>query len=564
MKDHPQQSSSSAGGAGSSSSAAVGRAVSPMDIDDLDDFDMYESDGFEVIVPEDLPPLNPSRDVPDAQPPEYTPFSTTPGLSPSMPTPTSTSVPSPELVLRLSETTSHLQHPLVPASLPSPLSGGLVRSKPYAQVVGSGSKNSSSSGVYTPKLCVICKIKNAYYDGTRSFPTCGNKCAAMLEAAKARGSSESSSGSTGGIMRGEMSNPQGASSSSGSISLGLPSIVTSLWSSASGPGESRTTRQNQNPIKMCEVCHVRPKHQRGGKIYPTCGLTCAAKFSAPATEMCDFCQKRPKVVINGKMYPQCGKTCRDSAKAAMSAAINSATCTSCIICWKATKMGDMSDFCSDICEVAAESRAPYLIELPRGHVAFKKVAEHYTEAWKVTPNCTPRRIKRIYMIKMKKSSLQNYEQYRSNIHSRPGFRSTIKRQGNEQRGFLGLTRECGFGGTGNMEPCFSNACLLCCIVRHTNLAPEKFQTGIMTTGLVARATDMATGAKKRCSNVILIGKIVLGKVAELDIVPPHPGPANADSVHIVGHTRTGSTIDWQEYVVYDVHALQPQYLISFE
>lgn len=54
--------------------------------------------------------------------------------------------------------------------------------------------------------------------------------------------------------------------------------------------------------------------------------------------------------------------------------MNSATCTSCIVCWKATKEGDTSDYCSTICEAAAESRAPYLIELPRGHVAFKKGA----------------------------------------------------------------------------------------------------------------------------------------------------------------------------------------------
>lgn len=40
------------------------------------------------------------------------------------------------------------------------------------------------------------------------------------------------------------------------------------------------------------------------------------------------------------------------------------------------------------------------------------VADYYMDAWKGT-NRTPRGIKRIYMVKLKSSSLQNYEQYRS-------------------------------------------------------------------------------------------------------------------------------------------------------
>ena len=52
-------------------------------------------------------------------------------------------------------------------------------------------------------------------------------------------------------------------------------------------------------------------------------------------------------------------------------AANAAVCTSCILCWKSTKAGP-SDFCSQACEGLASARAPFLIEIPRGHVAFKK------------------------------------------------------------------------------------------------------------------------------------------------------------------------------------------------
>jgi hypothetical protein len=51
-------------------------------------------------------------------------------------------------------------------------------------------------------------------------------------------------------------------------------------------------------------------------------------------------------------------------------AANAAACASCILCWKSTKLED-SDFCSQTCQSLADVRAPFLIEIPRGHVSFK-------------------------------------------------------------------------------------------------------------------------------------------------------------------------------------------------
>ncbi|PPQ90275.1 hypothetical protein CVT25_013100 [Psilocybe cyanescens] len=497
----------------------VERPSMSMDIDSDDDF----GSDFEDMA-EDLPPLN-LVDTLDTRPPGYS-------FSESFPPLPTSSTPSTSLTLPPILPLSQIQHPLGSGS------------QSQGRLTKSSTQSDASSGSYKQKLCVVCRIRPVYDDGKHVYPTCGNKCSQKLE-------STTPGGSNSNIMRGEMSNPQSPSSSP---------LFSSLF--GSNQSESRPTRQ----IKMCEVCHQRPKHQRGGKIYPTCGLTCAAKLQAQTqgpVEMCDFCKKRPKVVMNGKIFPQCGKTCRDNAKLAMNAAINSATCTSCLICWKATKMGDSSDFCSTTCEAAAESRAPYLIELPRGHVAFKKVADMYMENWKLTGR-TPRRIKKIYMVKMKSSSLQNYEQYRTTTIRNGVHSSVFRRKGNEQRGWLGLTRECGFGDTGNMEPCSSNACLLCCIVRST-VAPDKFPEGIMTTALLPRATDVASvGGKKRASNVVLYGKVVLGKVVERsDMLPPLP-PVGSNTVHLVSYTRTGVKLDYQEMVVFDGNAIQPHYLISFE
>ena len=53
------------------------------------------------------------------------------------------------------------------------------------------------------------------------------------------------------------------------------------------------------------------------------------------------------------------------------AGANAATCKTCLICWQA-ETPDQSDFCSDACTEVANKRAPFLLEIPRGHVAFKK------------------------------------------------------------------------------------------------------------------------------------------------------------------------------------------------
>ena len=48
---------------------------------------------------------------------------------------------------------------------------------------------------------------------------------------------------------------------------------------------------------------------------------------------------------------------------------NAVPCKTCIICWQA-ESEDRSDFCSEKCAEAADKKAPFLLEVPRGHVAF--------------------------------------------------------------------------------------------------------------------------------------------------------------------------------------------------
>ncbi|KDR78414.1 hypothetical protein GALMADRAFT_138501 [Galerina marginata CBS 339.88] len=397
-------------------------------------------------------------------------------------------------------------------------------------------------------MCVICKTRPAYNDGQRTFPTCGTSCAMKLEAASNLPQST--------IMQGHINNPYNTRSGSSSHH---PYAAGGAWHTR--PSSSRPQ------IKMCEqhfigqVCRVRPQCQRGGKIYPTCGLTCAAKLHPAGTvEMCDFCKKRPKAVLNGKTYPQCGRTCRDNAKQALAAAANSATCTTCLICWKAPKHGENNDICSPACKAAASGRAPVLIEVPRGHVAFKKVMDVFAESWKKSKaSASSPRIKKIYMIYLKESAIARHKAYRDRTSS-PAF---FPRKTSETRTWLGISRECGFGDPGNMEPCSSTHCLLCSIIR-TSVNKDVFPDGIPTTHILPRAIETASTTRRRASKVVILASAVLGNVAErTELVPPVP-PLGYDSVHLYAYSQFGMRVDWGETLVFDVAAINPRYLISFE
>ncbi|KAF8797738.1 hypothetical protein BYT27DRAFT_6930048 [Phlegmacium glaucopus] len=309
---------------------------------------------------------------------------------------------------------------------------------------------------------------------------------------------------------------------------------------------------------MCDVCHVRPRCQRGGKIYPTCGLSCAAKLHAPGSiEMCDYCKKRPKVVINGKIFPQCGRTCRDKAKLAETAA-KAGACTSCILCWKSTKAGQ-SDFCSPACESLAKARAPFLIEIPRGHVAFKK--DLFASEWQKSIMQCPA-VKRVYMVVMKQTFKTSYEKYRTKI----GTTGVLSRKASERKRWLVISRECGFGDPGDVEPCSSNTCLLCCIIR-SSFSRLDFPAGI-TTSYLNRTVELYRSGKRSSSKIAALLHVVVGREAEmtpqeLQIVRPIP-PLNSDSVHIMKRRNDGSKGDTGDIVVYDRDAVMPLYLISYE
>ncbi|KAF9561587.1 hypothetical protein CPC08DRAFT_424639 [Agrocybe pediades] len=297
------------------------------------------------------------------------------------------------------------------------------------------------------------------------------------------------------------------------------------------------------------------------RSYPTCGFTCAAKLQELTKHgMCEHCRTRPKLLLGGKLYPHCGRTCRDNA--ALEAAIaKSSTCSSCIVCWMAVAPSspDTSDFCSDTCRLAVEDLAPLLIELPRGHKAFHKVETVYNDTWKqsqVAENSP--RIKRIYMILMKPQSVTDHKQYRTRIGSQTSS-SQHKKTNDKERAWIGISGSCEFGSPGVMQPCHSEKCFLCTIVRST-FSVDNFPRGIISTLYLPRAIEQAfkyTGKVRH----ILLADVVLGKVEEEGGIFRSLPKRLYDSVKCSQGNKYRKT-DNQEYAVFESAAVHPKYLIN--
>ncbi|KJA21609.1 hypothetical protein HYPSUDRAFT_684903 [Hypholoma sublateritium FD-334 SS-4] len=146
-------------------------------------------------------------------------------------------------------------------------------------------------------LCVICGIRPHYDDGRRAFPTCGNTCKRQLEAMTGSPTSplaENSQSVNRPLCvicktRPQFNNGRRAFPTCGNTcaralqDLGIPH------------GSSMSDFNGTGPvIKMCYVCNVRPRYQRGGKAYPTCGLTCATKLHLQDRKAASSIQTNPR------------------------------------------------------------------------------------------------------------------------------------------------------------------------------------------------------------------------------------------------------------------------------
>jgi len=319
---------------------------------------------------------------------------------------------------------------------------------------------------------------------------------------------------------------------------------------------------------LCVVCCRRPAYSKGGKSYPTCGLTCAAKYkpgqhsvsklmcvicglrpSVSATiitcdltcaatlcaggadpTQCDYCHRKPK----SPGYQQCSISCRDKAKLA------------CLMCRSRPRHGRYH-LCGKTCKEISLKSTPLILEAPPGHDTFTMVVDKFKSAWsppKSQAKLCPT-IKKVYKIIESQAFLKPYDSYR-------------RSHGNEQFRYHGTSRQCSLGNPGNTKLCASKSCALCSILRTSfkvSLADRggAFGRGIYTSSASNKASSYST------NGAMLLTKVVLGKVRKVSAFNEVMSlPSGFDSV--VFDRMNGQL---NETVIYNDNAIRPVFLIIF-
>jgi len=352
---------------------------------------------------------------------------------------------------------------------------------------------------------------------------------------------------------------------------------------------------NAAPLNLCVVCHKRPPYSKGGKSFPTCGLTCAAKYTPRAfgtssrshssrssatgqhhsgghhsggrgrVLICVICNVKPcyskgsrTYITCGltcaaqlcagagdptkcnychrkprfKNYPQCGKTCRDKASVA------------CLMCRCRPRHGKYH-LCGRTCKSLAVKSTPLILEAPVGHATFKMVQDKFKKAWHSPPGQACPEIKRVYKIIENGAFLNPYDRYRQ-LH------------GNEHFRYHGTSRQCTLGNPGNTKLCTSTSCALCSILRTSfkvSLANAggAFGKGVYSSSASNKAMSYST------NGAMLVTKVVLGKVRTVsafnEVMSLPPG------FNSVVFDRMNGQLN--ETIVYDDNAIRPVFLLIF-
>ncbi|KAF8910517.1 hypothetical protein CPB84DRAFT_1812677 [Gymnopilus junonius] len=364
-----------------------------------------------------------------------------------------------------------------------------------------------------------------------------------------------------------------------------------------------------NPVTLCEVCQLRPKHFDGNKTHPYCSKTCANKkinnqngsiSGSSNLGNCNFCHNRPKYSDGTKTHDYCSKACARNANGPQRKATGGSSApvlcqapgcqnpphagghdycslahkTSvmlgenlCLMCLQAPKMANLH-FCSQTCVDDAESKGPMILEVPSGHVTFKSVADQFKASWRHGSTCPP--VRRVYKILIPPAMLDAYNAYKTAVEARGQFVASGRSEGNENRRWHGTRRICNLGDKGHTQFCSSTSCSLCNIVRTSydiSLWGKKtgwgrFGKGIYTSSTSSKSNDYSHNDCKSSLKAILLNKVVVGKGCKLlqDNTSLTAPPAGYDSVL----AEKGGSLNYDELVVYSNDAIRPSFLVMYE
>ncbi|KAF9816062.1 hypothetical protein IEO21_04237 [Rhodonia placenta] len=249
----------------------------------------------------------------------------------------------------------------------------------------------------------------------------------------------------------------------------------------SGGGGGRSSNNTATIVILCVVCGKKPAYNHGGKSYPTCGNTCAGIYKAGRfTRLCVICGIRPSYHKNGKNYPTCGLTCAGKYKIATGGGHGSGGTTRLCVLGK-------YHFCGRTCKKLALKTTPRIMEIPQGHVTWKMVRTKFDNAWKSPNNVAKPTIKHVYKIVESATFTKPYDAYRKRVH-------------NERFRYHGTTRVCQLGNTGHTKLCNSPKCAVC------NILKTSFNVTL------ANPSGAAWSYSSNGTGVMILNKVVLGRV----------------------------------------------------
>ncbi|KAF5370433.1 hypothetical protein D9615_009748 [Tricholomella constricta] len=365
----------------------------------------------------------------------------------------------------------------------------------------------------------------------------------------------------------------------------------------------------QPSTALCQHCHQRPVYSDGVKTHSYCGKTCAnkAEFSQngstaqlSSSNMCEVCQVRPKYQEPGKTHPYCSKTCARSRAGNISTnpkavgpppsrtlgMCHVAGCpkqafrdrdgsfadfcskthrklgeTICLMCRAAPKLGE-TNFCGKTCMDNAYAKGPMLLEVLKGHVAFKSVADQFKVSWRhQDKRCPP--VRHVYKVIMSQVSMEAYEAYRAEVEARGKFTAQNLTEGNEKRRWHGTKRNCTIGDNGRTTLCNARPkdCPMCSIIR-TSFTLDAFGRGIYASSTSSKSDDYTTTLCSSKLTAIFLSKVVVGRGRKMSRDAPKltDAPPNYDSVL----AETGGSLNHDELIVYTNDAIRPSFLVIFE
>ncbi|PVF95503.1 ADP-ribosylation [Serendipita vermifera] len=275
----------------------------------------------------------------------------------------------------------------------------------------------------------------------------------------------------------------------------------------------------------------------------------------------------PRPAFRGSTY--CSKTHRDNASRALASPPSE-----CMLrgCSEPVYQGSL--YCSIRHRDQSNRMGAVLQRLSRTDNDYQDVRRQIMEKWLHNPNSPPT-VKEVYRIHLPSMLTDAYETYRDSVEEDGDFVSLGYAEGNERRRFHGTKRNCRIGDNGNTQMCASPVCSLCRIMKHgfdLSMAGratsfQRFGYGIYTSSTSSKSNDYsenlqgALNLSSSPSKAMLLNKVVVGKGKILrdddrTLTEPPPG---YDSV--LG--EPGSSLNYDETVVYDKDAIIPAFLIIY-